>query len=108
MWYLVVSRPAGSEADRQAHYDAHREWLEEQHRAGRVLLSGPTPDHTGIYLMRAGSLAEAKQLAGEDPHHVHGDRSMDVIEWDIRRAGHPAQAGVAGFEALGSPSAASP
>jgi uncharacterized protein YciI len=104
MWYLVLSRPLGSEASRQAHYDAHRAWLEEQHRAGRILLSGPSPDHTGIYLMQASSLDEAKQLAAADPHYIHGDRAMEVTEWDIRRAGHPSSAGLAGLEALLSPS----
>ena len=38
MWYLVMSRSlAEKEADKQRNYEAHRQWLDDQHRAGRLL-----------------------------------------------------------------------
>ena len=70
MWYLVMSRSlAEKEADKQSNYEAHRQWLDDQHRAGRLLFSGPTTDGAyGIYVMLATSLDEAKALAARDPH----------------------------------------
>jgi len=88
MWYIVLSRAkSGMAEEQQTHYDEHRLWLEEQHKAGRLLFSGPTSDGVyGIYVMLAGSLAEATALAAQDSHHRRGIRGMEVLEWDPRRA----------------------
>jgi uncharacterized protein YciI len=88
MWYLVLSRTLKHGEAKQPHYDAHRKWLEDQHRAGRALFSGPSTDDTyGIYVLLAPSLAEARALAAQDPYHELGDRELEqVIEWDPRRA----------------------
>jgi uncharacterized protein YciI len=87
MWYIVLSRATGREESRQLHYEEHRKWLEDQHEAGRLLFSGPTSDRAyGIYIMLASSKSEAERTAAQDPHHVHGDRTMEVLEWDLRRA----------------------
>ena len=88
MWYIVLSRAQPGMAEhQQAHYDEHRLWLEEQHKAGRLLFSGPTSDGAyGIYVMLAATLAEATALAGQDSHHRRCIRSMEVLEWDPRRA----------------------
>ena len=60
---------------------------EEQHKAGRLLFSGPTTDGAyGIYIMLASNLEEAKAIAAQDSHHVRGIRTMEVLEWDPRRA----------------------
>ena len=88
MWYLVMSRSlAEKEADKQSNYEAHRQWLDDQHRAGRLLFSGPTTDGAyGIYVMLATSLDEAKALAARDPHQARGIRQMEVLEWRAHRA----------------------
>jgi uncharacterized protein YciI len=88
MWYIVLSHAKPGMADnQQTHYDEHRLWLEEQHKAGRLLFSGPTSDGAyGIYVMLAASLEEAKVIAAQDSHHRRGIRSMEVLEWDPRRA----------------------
>jgi uncharacterized protein YciI len=40
MWYIVLSRSLpGTEENKQTHYEEHRQWLEEQHKAGRMLFS---------------------------------------------------------------------
>ena len=31
-------------------------------------------------------LAKAKRIAAQDPHHVRGIRTMEVLEWSVRRA----------------------
>lgn len=88
MWYIVLSRSLPEkETDKQRNYEAHRQWLDDQHRAGRLLFSGPTSDGAyGIYVMLASSLAEAKLVAGQDPHHAQGIRRMEVLEWRAHRA----------------------
>lgn len=87
MWYLVLSRAAGPEEARKAHLGEHMDWLLEQHRAGTLLFSGPTADRSiGIYVMLASSLQEAAKLAAGDPHHIYGDRTAEVLEWDAQRA----------------------
>src|SRR5215475_1439201 len=88
MWYIVLSRSKPEmEEDKQTHYDEHRLWLEKQHKAGRLLFSGPTTDGVyGIYVMLASSLDEAKSIAAQDPHHAKGIREMEVREWRVHRA----------------------
>jgi len=88
MWYLVLSHSLPEkEADKEANYEAHRQWLDDQHRAGRLLFSGPTTDgRFGVYVMLAANLDEAKALAATDPHHLRGIRRMEVLEWRAHRA----------------------
>jgi uncharacterized protein YciI len=88
MWYIVLSRSLPEkDQDKQRNYEAHRQWLDDQHRAGRLLFSGPTTDgRFGVYIMLASSLAEAKSIAAQDPHHVDRIRVMEVLEWRAHRA----------------------
>ena len=88
MWYLVLSRSiADKEEAKQTHYEEHRQWLDDQHRAGRLLFSGPTTDGGyGIYIMLASSLTEAEKIAAQDPHHRRHIREMQVFEWRAHRA----------------------
>ena len=88
MWYIVLSRSvADREEAKQTHYPEHRQWLDDQHRAGRLLFSGPTTDGTyGVYIMLASSLREAETIAAQDPHHLRGIREMQVLEWRAHRA----------------------
>ena len=88
MWYIVLSRSLpDKETDKQSHYEEHRQWLDDQHRAGRLLFSGPTTDGAfGIYIMLAAHLSEAERIAAEDPHHLRGIRQMQVLEWRAHRA----------------------
>jgi uncharacterized protein YciI len=88
MWYIVMSRSLPErDEEKQRNYEEHRQWLDDQHRAGRLLFSGPTTDGGyGIYVMLAASLDEAKAVAAQDPHHARGIRQMEVLEWRAHRA----------------------
>ena len=88
MWYIVLSRSLPEkESEKEQNYQAHRQWLDDQHRAGRLLFSGPTTDgEYGIYVMLASNLDEAKSIASGDPHHAQGIRQMEVREWRAHRA----------------------
>lgn len=88
MWYIVLTRNTpGKEAAMRENQEVHVKWLEEQHRAGRLLFSGPTTDRGGgVYIMLAANLEEAQRIAAEDPHHAKGLRRMEVLEWRAHRA----------------------
>jgi len=88
MWYLVMSRDLNKDDAKATHRDPHANWLDDQHRAGRMLFSGPTTDGLyGMYVLLAPDLAAARTLAGQDPYHQHGVRDLEqVLEWDPRRA----------------------
>jgi|SRR5579871_4895482 len=101
MWYLVLSRRVRTNEERQARTPAHQEWLDAQHRAGRILFSGPITDGShGVYVILADNLSEAERLAGEDPYHVHGDREMQVWEWNAHRAMRLSGPTIAELEAM--------
>ena len=87
MWYLVMSRQVTSDEQRMQTHPAHIEWLLEQHRAGRVLVSGPTADRgMGMYILVGCDRSEAHALAAQDPYHASGDRRMEIFEWEPQRA----------------------
>ena len=88
MWYLVLSRSLPEQKENKGlHLPEHRQWLEDQHRVGRVLFSGPTSDRSvGIYVVLAASLNDAEKLAAQDPDHVSGIGIMEVLEWNAHRA----------------------
>jgi uncharacterized protein YciI len=88
MWYLVFTRNVqGKEPELKDSVAAHRQWLDDQHRCGRLLFSGPMTDGGGgAYVMLAQSLEEARQLAASDPHHANGSRRMEIFEWRAHRA----------------------
>jgi uncharacterized protein YciI len=103
MWYLVLSRSVpGKQEGIKEHYEEHRKWLDDQHRAGRMLFSGPTSDRAyGIYVLLAGSLEEAKSIAAQDSHHSRGLRILEaVLEWDPRRAFRMDKFSIADLEQL--------
>jgi hypothetical protein len=60
--------------------------MEQQHRAGRILLSGPSADRQlGIYVIRADSREEAERVAAGDPFTAAGCTTPDIIEWDVHQ-----------------------
>ena len=102
MWYLVMSRSLPEkEQDKQRNYEDHRQWLDDQHRAGRLMFSGPTTDgRFGVYVMLATNLEEAIALAATDPHHQRGIREMEVLEWRAHRAFRLDKPTIADVEAM--------
>jgi uncharacterized protein YciI len=69
---LGFDGPEG-EARRKVYRPAHLAKLEPLNTLGRVILAGPLTDKTGsLIVIEANSLAEAEQLAKEDPYTVHG------------------------------------
>jgi uncharacterized protein len=105
MWYIVLSHSLpGKDTEKERNYEAHRQWLDDQHRAGRLLFSGPTTDGAyGIYVMLASNLEEAKAVAATDPHHAEGIREMEVREWRAHRAFRLNGPSIADVEKMANP-----
>ena len=71
---------------RKSSLDEHLAWIKEQHEAGTILMSGPSPDLSlGMYLIRAKSREEAESIAASDPYTVVGDSTYELQQWNIRQ-----------------------
>ena len=86
MWYLILRRASKPREEWTVTLDQHLVWMRQQHQAGKIVLSGPTPDRKlGIYLIRAGSRQEAEQIAASDPYTAAGFCTFDLIEWEVHQ-----------------------
>lgn len=69
---------------------AHFEWLFEQERNGRLFAAGPflgddeqTYNGDGMFIVRAESLADARELMAREPIVEKGLRTADVRPWEL-------------------------
>ena len=86
MWYITLRRNAKPRDQFTVTLDQHLVWMKQQHEAGRILFSGPTPDRsTGIYVIRAGSREEAERIAASDPYTAAGCTTFELIEWEVHQ-----------------------
>lgn len=87
MFYIALRRSVMPREQWTTTLDTHLKWMEEQHREGAILLSGPSPDRSlGIYLIKAESRSDAERIAAGDPYTVAGHTTFDLIEWNIHQA----------------------
>ena len=86
MWYLIIStRKASMDQVKQQTAD-HFAWMQEQHRLGTVIISGPTPDRSkGIYVVKAASSELAKNIADQDPFHLSQVRAYELLPWEVHQ-----------------------
>lgn len=62
---------------------AHYAFLQSLRDDGILEQSGPFTDRSGgAYVIRAESLDAARDIAGQDPLHVHDCSDVTVREWD--------------------------
>jgi uncharacterized protein YciI len=60
----------------------HRAFLERHYATGTFLLSGrKQPRDGGVILARADSLRQLQSIVAEDPFHVHGVASYQLLEF---------------------------
>ena len=86
MWYLVMRRPVKPREDWTVNLEQHLVWMKQQHDNGSILFSGPTPDRKfGIYVIRAGSKAQAEEIASTDPYAAAGFCAYELYEWDVHQ-----------------------
>jgi uncharacterized protein YciI len=86
MWFLTQRRGVKPREEWTVTLDQHLVWMKQQHEAGRIILSGPTPDRQiGMYLIRADSRADAERIAASDPYTAAGCCTFDLIQWEIHQ-----------------------
>jgi uncharacterized protein YciI len=70
------------------HLAAHLEYMIELEKGGRLFASGPFTEEdgskrSGMSIVRAESVDDARMLASGDPFFVAGLRSFEVREWTV-------------------------
>jgi uncharacterized protein YciI len=86
MWFFCKRTNLRPPGQRRSTLDLHLAWMKEQHLAGKIMLSGPSPDlRFGMYLIVAGSREEADRIAASDPYTSAGDASYELTEWNVRQ-----------------------
>jgi uncharacterized protein YciI len=86
MWYLVMRRPVKPREEWTVNLDQHLVWMKQQHDSGRILFSGPTPDRKfGIYVIKAGSKAQAEEIANTEPYTAAGFCAYELYEWEVHQ-----------------------
>jgi len=86
MWFFCKRHNLREPGTRKASLDTHLAWMQRMHDAGKIILSGPSPDlRFGMYLIRADSPEEAHRIAASDPYTEAGDSSYELTQWNIRQ-----------------------
>ncbi|HLQ35028.1 MAG TPA: YciI family protein [Chloroflexota bacterium] len=85
-FFLTQRRPLKPREEWTVTLDQHLVWMKQQHEAGNIIMSGPTPDRKiGMYLIRAKDRAEAERIASGDPYTVAGFTTFELIQWEIHQ-----------------------
>lgn len=86
--YVVLTTPTSGLGPVMQHLDEHLKFQIDLERRGIMFGAGPfwSEDEKqwegeGMVVIRAGSLAEAKEIAASDPMHKSGARSCTVRPW---------------------------
>lgn len=86
--YVVFTTPANGMGPVMQNIEAHLKFQVELERKGIMFGAGPfwADNETdwngeGMVIIRANSLAEAREIAAQDPMHSSGARSFQVRPW---------------------------
>jgi uncharacterized protein YciI len=89
-YYIVFLRPATdrkpvSQSDSERIQSAHMANIRGMAERGVLVAAGPFGDTpttiSGIFVMKAASLDEARRIAGEDPTVIEHRNTVDVVAW---------------------------
>ena len=88
--YLVLSKPVVGPEEFSKHLPAHLSYIQEQERAGTLVMAGPLSDEAGadmtgigMQIWRASSFDQAKEFASADPMHIAGVKTFELRRWLI-------------------------
>ena len=100
--YVVFTRPANGIGPIMENLAAHLAFQETLESDGIMFCAGPnwTDDEQawegdGMVVVRANSLAEAKEIASRDPMHISGARTFHVRPWFVNEGTLTIQLGFA-------------
>ena len=86
--YVVITRPTNGLGPVMENLEAHLAHQVKIEADGIMVGAGPfwlddeeTWGGEGMFIIRAGSLAEARKIAESDPMHSSGARSFEVRPW---------------------------
>ncbi|HRK25100.1 MAG TPA: YciI family protein [Beijerinckiaceae bacterium] len=101
-FYVITASPTGRAGDRHVATEAHLAWLKRLEVSGILFLAGPFVQEDGrstgggMFIVRAGSLAEAEELAAGDPYNAGGFRTYSVAPWRLDQGGFALSVSLAG------------
>ena len=90
--YVIVAEPAATAGNRALATAAHLQWLAGLDAAGQLVLAGPFVSEdgastgSGMFIIRAASLADAERIAATDPYNAGGYRTFRVLPWRLDQA----------------------
>lgn len=86
--YVVLTKPVNGLGPIMENLKPHLDYQIELERRGIMFGAGPFFDDAetewlgdGMVIIRAGSLAEAREIAAADPMHASGARTFTVRPW---------------------------
>ncbi|MCC2097359.1 MAG: hypothetical protein KDJ29_10735 [Hyphomicrobiales bacterium] len=92
--YVIFTTPANGMGPVMENIEEHLKFQVELEQSGIMLGAGPfwTDNEAdwegeGMVIIRAGSLAEAKEIAARDPMHKSGARTFTVRPWLLNEGG---------------------
>lgn len=105
--YVVETKPEKGPDDVKANLPAHLEYQRELEMKGSLVLAGPLSDASGdsmegagLIIYRAGTMAEARELADGDPMHQSGARVYTVRKWLVNEGSLSLNVGLSTGRAL--------
>ena len=87
--YVVLSKASPTPEKLKALLPSHLEYMIGLEKRGVLFASGPLadgnepPSGAGLTIVRAGSAAEAREMADADPFVKNGLRQYELKEWTI-------------------------
>lgn len=88
MKYFAALLPMRDLEKSQELRPAHLAFLDKKTQEGKIFARGRFADGAGgLVIYVADSLEDAKQIASSDPYVMHGARSLELHEWDMKVVG---------------------
>jgi uncharacterized protein YciI len=85
MKYFAAFLPMRDLEKNQELRPAHVAFLDQMTAEGKIFARGRFAEGAGgLVIYRADSLEAAKQIAAGDPYIMHGARSLEIHEWDMK------------------------
>jgi len=86
-YVLVILRRGENAGEERLHAEAHERFIDSLIERNLVLLGGgfadAIDDAGGAYLLRCGSVEEARELAATDPYVVHDVVRPECVVWEL-------------------------